>query len=298
MTTTDYDNLMGYCRCLVCDRALMPGMEGYDASIVVSSGTKQMDDGSFDDPICTECDGKIEGEAEQADHEAEMQAREDGLTEDGDDLGDAVDHAALPEGGCACGAPECRASAHGSVTSAFDGWKVEVYPGVDLRMAQWIADALGAGVDYIQPADVAAMARTASRLYAHRGGYDWMEEAYEALRIDLAVTTVNGLDLAQCEWLLEQSAVGVPKRFLRAVEERKRRLVAHIKATQGETWAVEVYEGEEWVECVREDLLTYETNLPPARFGSQAEGETFVTTLCGLIHMGGDPAKFRVRKVA
>lgn len=57
--TTDYDNLMGYCRCLVCDRALMPGMEGYDPN-VGPMDSKVYDDGSFEDPICTECQPPVD----------------------------------------------------------------------------------------------------------------------------------------------------------------------------------------------------------------------------------------------
>lgn len=66
---------------------------------------------------------------------------------------------------------------------------------------------------------------------------------------------------------------------------------------RGQPWIVQVCEGGEWVPCVREDLMestgyNFE-ELPQARFATKAEAETFIPVLCGLMHMGGDPAKFR-----
>lgn len=44
-----------------------------------------------------------------------------------------------------------------------EGWEVEVLDGVHLGVALWIAEALGAGVDYVQAEDVADLARRAVR---------------------------------------------------------------------------------------------------------------------------------------
>lgn len=65
---------------------------------------------------------------------------------------------------------EVRLKMNNTVTSALDGWQVEVIGNVDLRVAQWVADRLGASVDYIQPEDVAALTRSALRVGGRQEG--------------------------------------------------------------------------------------------------------------------------------
>lgn len=63
-------------------------------------------------------------------------------------------------------------------------------------------------------------------------------------------------------------------------------------------FAVEVLEGDEWVRCVREDLLDDldgdVDRLPPAIFETHAEAETFIGTLRGMMHCGGGDTRFHV----
>ena len=56
-----------------------------------------------------------------------------------------------------------------TVISNQDGWQVEVYDDIPVCVAQWIADALGIGVDYIQECDLADLAARAYRMNAEYG---------------------------------------------------------------------------------------------------------------------------------
>lgn len=53
-----------------------------------------------------------------------------------------------------------------------------------------------------------------------------------------------------------------------------------------------------WIDCVREDLLESfdgdSRDLPRALFPLRADAERFITDLCLLMHMGGDPDDFRI----
>lgn len=51
-----------------------------------------------------------------------------------------------------------------TVISNLDAWEVEVFDGIPREVAQWIADRLGVGVDYIQAVDVAELTRRAWRV--------------------------------------------------------------------------------------------------------------------------------------
>lgn len=53
-----------------------------------------------------------------------------------------------------------------------------------------------------------------------------------------------------------------------------------------------------WALCIREDLLEafdgVTDDLPVARFHNRADAETFISDMCALMHMGGDPDDFRI----
>lgn len=63
-------------------------------------------------------------------------------------------------------------------------------------------------------------------------------------------------------------------------------------------YRVEVHDGTEWVTAAREELLEVfdddTRNLPLAHFDTRPQAEAFITTMCGLMHCGGDRDQFRI----
>jgi hypothetical protein len=54
-------------------------------------------------------------------------------------------------------------------------------------------------------------------------------------------------------------------------------------------------DGDQWVNSTREDLgITTAEQNTLALFYTQPEAAAYITAMCGLIHMGGDPADFRI----
>lgn len=57
-------------------------------------------------------------------------------------------------------------------------------------------------------------------------------------------------------------------------------------------------ENGEWLDCVREDLLgpfdDDGRNLPKAIFTSEADAETFIAAMQGIVHCGADRQHFRI----
>lgn len=64
------------------------------------------------------------------------------------------------------------------------------------------------------------------------------------------------------------------------------------------TYTVQTLAGDEWIDCVREDLIEDmdgdTRTLPVATFDTDDEARTFIDVMCGLMHCGGDPNDFRV----
>jgi hypothetical protein len=53
-----------------------------------------------------------------------------------------------------------------------------------------------------------------------------------------------------------------------------------------------------WFDCVREDLLEQfdgrTADLPVAKFSTLREADDFISTMCGLMHCGGNKDDFRI----
>lgn len=68
---------------------------------------------------------------------------------------------------------------HQTVISTLDGWEVEVFPGVDIAVAQTIADTLGIEVDFVSPEILAdLLARVEAR--KSKGGMTAISERFNS----------------------------------------------------------------------------------------------------------------------